>query len=783
MDVMFVQDAPRNHEDIGYDTGTLQEFRRSFRKVMSARKVAFVNLVNVILPEDKHPIKKDVQGCSQFFMSVLDKAKPEYIVALGSQVFQVLTGKSRFSDWVGRVINIDKWKVIPMYHPDYAAKSKQREREYQTQVHNVMTILAGSEEEKDVVSYKLVEDPDKIVETLDWLMHDMADLVQAFDYETTHLDPDKGVPVCLSISWEHGKSVCLYFFDIDEWEERRTNSRLTPEIRTRIKMWMLSSVKKTAQNAKFEIKWTKKHFMVEPRNIVGDTKQMQHLVNENVQNRLTDLAYQHTDMGGYDTPMQEFLDDGNEHWQAPPKFMLPYAAGDADCTRRVYVKLRNKIQELGLTWLEQNIVLPAVTTLARIEHRGMQVDWKTVNRVRTYLQGAIATLQIEINGMPEVKRTVAKFHEKNKKLIELNLSSSPQIQYLLYTVLKMPTIRTSKKSGQPSTDAKVLDELKDMHPVINKIVKMRSLIYQLGDLDTIEKRRREDGTVYSDLIQDYVVTGRLSSRDPNLQNIKGDTDEDPSYVKQCFVSRFGKSGNLKQADFSQLELRLVGSESHSEKLFVAFRDGIDLHSMTGADVAGIPLQEFLAHLDKYKPERITGKRINFGTVYGITEHGLAVQLKCSKKEALDKLNRYWDANPEIRQWMKANEREAIENLEVHNRFGRIRHIPEVTSDKWWVRDSALRTASNFKIQSLGADICMWVMVELDNALVERKMKSCVIGQIHDSVLVDVYKSEENAVNELMVEIMEKRTTRLFSFINIPLKIDIESGETWSILKK
>jgi len=780
VDVLFVQDIVKTYNGVrGYKTETMTKLRHSLRTVYnSGMSVEYVNLVNYMLPEGKKPVKKDITACAGFTKRMIDKCKPQYIVALGAAVFTALTGKSQFKKWVGRTVEHEGYTVIPMFHPDYATKNKAREREYDAQLKNITNQLLGKHSVLDDSRYELITEEKDIYNRLHDLRTRECDTIQAFDYETTGLIPGEGLPVCLSISFEHGQAYCFYFFDRDEYEDTGTNSGLTKTIKEAVRAWMESDVPKVAQNAKFEIKWTMRHFGCEPNNIVGDTKQIHHLLHEASDSSLSNLAYQYTDMGGYDTPMVEFLAENGEgsHWKADPETMRIYSCGDSDCTRRIYVEqIETLFKDAGLKWLYRNVVHPSIYTLARIEERGMQIDVNRLYEVQQELTKKIADTKAELDDMPEVRRTLARFKKTNKKLTEVNYGSSSQMQHLLYHECKLPVLKTSKKSKKPSTGAKVLDKLKSKHRVVQLICNIRSYTYQLGDIEQIGDRLSEEETVFSDLVQDYVVTGRLSSRSPNLQNIKGGTDEEPSLVKECFVSRFDK-GELLQVDFSQLELRLVGSEANEPKFIRAFKDGTDMHTLTASEINKVPLDKV------EKKQRTYAKRVNFGSVYGITEHGLAEQLDCSEKEAKKQLDAYWESYTAIRAWTKRNIREALETLQVRNRLGRIRHLPDITSNQWWKRESAERQSSNFKIQSLGADINMWSMANIDRYLTRKNYDSIVIGQIHDSVLIDCHPDEKDEVIALVKWVMTEKAMDLFTFLRIPLKVDVETGPRWSEMR-
>jgi DNA polymerase I-like protein with 3'-5' exonuclease and polymerase domains len=733
------------------------------------------------------PTKAVLDNCNSMFYASLDKCNAKLIITVGRPAFVRIVQGINYADWAGRSITHKienkKYSIIPVFASSSGKTDKKKGREVIAQLSNLECILNGKNDTTLAnKKYALITEEKDIIDYLEFVSS--INKPQAFDWETTHLDPHKGTIVCMNHSIDKDVAACLYFFDIDEWRSRKTSSKQTPFLKLAFRKWLLSNVPKVAHHAKFEIKHSSVCFGVEPNNIIACTKQMFHVIKEDEQTGLKDLAYRYSNMGGYDAPMQKFLDSGHEHWEASPEMMRVYGCGDADATLQVYNNLNPKLDFiLGMRWLYDNIVLPATYTLARMELRGMKVNKTTATNVQKYIEDTINTINYRIKAYPEVKETEAHFRLKDKKYAGLNLGSHRQVKYLLYTACRCPVINTSKKSGEPSTDADTLEELKHRHPVISDIVQMRSLSYQLTDLQGVLANIRSDSTTYSNLIQDYVVTGRLSSRDPNLQNIKGENEEERSFVKECFISRYGDAGCLLQADYSQLELNFIANESKEPSWIDAFYKNWDMHALTASKVYNIPIETIMGDKEKYKPQRTVGKRLNFGTVYGITEHGLSKQLKCSVPEAKDYLDMYWQQYPTIAEWMRSNVKFAKKYKFVQSRSGRVRHLPNIDSTQWWLRDGAERQASNFRIQCLGADVTMFACVNIDQRFEKAYLRSKVIGQIHDSILVDVYPTEQKQVIEIMRDVMVNLVTKTFNITNIQIKIDIETGNTWSNMKK
>lgn len=776
VDILVVQECYKDNTKSGFRADVMSEFRGLFRKVkQGGQRIGFINLVERAFPDGKKPKKQDIVEAWTKFQDTLKFLHPTTIISLGATVTAALTGKDKFKMWVGRAVQAGDYKVIPMYHPDYARKHKQNQREYEAQVMNLVSLLEGKKQ-RQKTKYTLVTDEAEIIKILE-KCSGLVDRVQAYDWETECLDPHKGIPICLNLSIEERQAYVLY------WYKRFGGPGLTENIKRAVRGWLDSDVPKVAHNAKFEIKWGIVHFGVEPRNLVGDTKQMFHLIDESAKTGLKDLAYQYTDMGGYDLPMQEFLDKGNRHHDAEPTFMLPYAGGDADATRQIYFKLREEIDaDAGLSWMERNIINPTVFTLARIEVRGLHIDFKRMGEVEQELTADIAAKYKEISKFPEVRKTLSVFQEKNSKLEQINLKSNDQVKYLLFKACKLPVLKETD-AGNASADKKTLEQLEDRHPVVKAIVEVRSMEHDLSEIEVMRGKRRADDTIYSDLIQDYVVTGRLASRDPNLQNLSNG-----GRVKQCFDSRWGGLGRLLQADYEQLELRLIGGESEDDMFMEVFLvTGEDLHTRTAADLNKVPVKTLIQKIKdgdkKYVAMRTAAKRINFGVVYGITKYGLAKQLNITEEECEDTLSDYWALHPKIRKWMKSNEKEAFDNLCVRNRLGRVRHITDIHSTKWWIAESAKRTASNSKIQSLGADITMWSLTNVDTTIIRKGLESFVDIQVHDSIRADTRLSETPKIAGIIESTMVDRANKTFKFLKIPLAAKIEIGQRWSDMEK
>jgi DNA polymerase I len=694
------------------------------------------------------------------------------VILFGSEVFEFVIGK-KIKAWGGRRIERDGVAYYGVYSPRFSSKSKERQREARAQIEAVMkSVKSGGR--LDLGKYVLHSDPMRMVARFRYLSK-VIDSVQAFDYETTGLEPKEGEVTCVSISSADKFSEMFWFADLEGEDKRIVYEAYT--------QWLLSPVPKVAQNAKFECRWSLQHFGTFPVNLVGDTQQMHHLLHEDMTHRLTNLAYQYTEMGGYDTPMMEFLEAGNHHHDAKKEFMLQYSAGDSDCTRRVYQAERKEIDaDAGLKRLEKDIVLPAVYTLARVEHNGMRVDIEKAKKVVSTIKTDVSNKKDILIQNPDVKRymdqkgfTDIKCGAEGEDLGKcLNINSAIQMKDLYFSYCGLPKMLIDGKESD-TTNKKFVAKVKDLHEVPSLVFEMRNMLYQLDDLETIVSRVRSCGTMTSDYIHSYVVTGRLSSRNPNLQNIPNDSDVE-SYVKTVFCSRFD-DGVIIASDYSQLELRLAGGESNDQVFIDSYKKGIDMHTRTGTAMFHCGLE------DVTKNQRNKAKRVNFGVVYGITGYGLSAQLDETEEVCDEYLDAFWSQYTGLKSWMDNIEKQVAKDGFVRNRFGRMRRLPDVKSSVRWVREGAIRQAGNFIIQSLGADTTMFALTRLNQAFERKGMRSVAIGQIHDSILVDSPRDEINEVIKTKRHCMITAPTVRLGGFGIPLEVDHEAGFYWSDMQK
>ena len=429
----------------------------------------------------------------------------------------------------------------------------------------------------------------------------------------------------------------------------------------------------------------------------------------------------------------------------------PYAAEDADITLRLHEKLSADLKaEPTLLKVYREIELPLLPVLQSIERNGVMVDVDMLHKQSKQLA----------KRMVEVEK--AAFESAGESF---NLASPKQIQAILFDKLELPVIRKTPK-GQPSTAEDVLQELADDYELPKLILEHRSLS-KLKSTYTDKLPEQVDaqsGRVHTSYNQTVAATGRLSSTDPNLQNIPIRSEEGRR-IRQAFIAP--KDCCLMAADYSQIELRIMAHLSEDASLLQAFADGLDIHSATAAEVFGVALN------DVEHEQRRAAKAINFGLIYGMSAFGLAKQLGIGRYEAQDYVNLYFERYPGVKKYMDETRELAHERGYVETVFGRRLYLPEINARNAQRRQYAERTAINAPMQGTAADIIKRAMISVGHALRTDKFDARVVMQVHDELVVEVANKHADKLDALLRENMEQAAK-----LKVPLVVDIGRGNNW-----
>ena len=416
-------------------------------------------------------------------------------------------------------------------------------------------------------------------------------------------------------------------------------------------------------------------------------------------------------------------------------------------------KVTAELREAGLEKLYDDIEEPVAKVLAKMETAGVKIDMAPLQAFADQLREEIASREARIREMAGEP--------------ELNISSPKQVGDVLFDKLRLDPKAKKSARGQYSTDETTLLEIADRHPIVDEILEFRAAKKLLNTYiepfpGYISPR---DGRIHTTFNQALTATGRLSSSNPNLQNIPIRTERGRG-IRAAFVAGT-PDGLILSADYSQIELRIMAHLSGDEHLCAAFREGVDVHSTTAAKIFGVPVSEVTPE------QRRMAKTTNFGIMYGISAFGLAQRLRIGRKEAKSLIDDYFAGFPAIQGFIESCTVFARENGYAETLFGRRRYIPDINSSNGTVRALAERNAVNAPIQGTAADIIKLAMIEVDRRMTERKMRSRMVLQIHDELMFDVVPEEAEELKSLVVDAMEHVIA-----LSVPLTVDCNLGKNW-----
>lgn len=514
---------------------------------------------------------------------------------------------------------------------------------------------------------------------------------------------------------------------------------------------------KDAHNAKYDTKVLKRAGM--PVFGLGYDTMLAAYLAGGTSIGLKDLGF--TKLGVQMTPITDLIGKGRNQVTmdvVPIERAAEYAAADVAVTERLRHYYTPWLQSEKLESLLLDVEMPLVTVLAEMELVGVAIDVPWLQSLSTNMHTKLQELEQQI-------------HEEAKH--PFNIGSTQQLGRVLFEELQLPG-RKRTQTGY-STDREVLDQLRGLHPIIDLIVEYRQLIKLKNTyIDALPLLvRRDTGRVHTSFNQAVAATGRLSSSNPNLQNIPIRTEIGRD-VRKAFISDnasphrlFDEEAYLLAADYSQIELRLLAHMAQEPRLIEAFEQGLDIHAATAAEVMGIPIE-------KVDPDsRRLAKTINFGLLYGMGSYGLARDSGLSPAEASKFIELYWSRYPAVRAFMDRTLEEGRERGYVSTLLGRRRYSPELKSRNGGIRQQAERMAINAPVQGTAADIIKVAMNRLHALMKKRGVKSRMLLQVHDELLFEVPASELQSIRALVCDTMEGAMK-----LSVPLKVEVKFGKNW-----
>lgn len=511
-----------------------------------------------------------------------------------------------------------------------------------------------------------------------------------------------------------------------------------------------AGIKKVGQNIKFDL-LVLKRADIELRGIYFDTMIASYLLNPSERrHNMDDLAEKYLN---YRTITYKELTGTGKNAiplaEVPLDKLAEYATEDADITFRLFKLFKPMLEEQNLTELFETIEMPLLSVLADMEYTGVKID---------------------ISHFEKMKKTIVeRVLETEKKIYasagqEFNINSTKELSSILFEKLKLKTAKKTKTGF--STDIQVLEMLKGSHEIIDHLIAYRTLSKLHSTyIDSLPKLiSPTTGRIHTSYNQTVAATGRLSSSDPNLQNIPI-RDEFGGQIRKGFIPE--KGFLFMSADYSQIELRLAAHYSNDSNMISAFRDKIDIHSMTASSVFGVSI-------DAITPDmRRQAKIINFATIYGVSPYGLSQQAEIGMREAAEFIKKYFETYPGFRTYIDTTIEFAREHGYVETLMGRRRPVPEITSETSFRREGAERVAINTPIQGTSADMIKIAMIDIAKEIFSKKLKSRMIMQVHDELVFEVDEDEKKIMEDLVRDKMEHAIK-----LNVPIAVEIGTGNNW-----
>jgi len=568
------------------------------------------------------------------------------------------------------------------------------------------------------------------------------------DTETTSLDPLEAELVGVSLCTSPGKA---YYLPLAHSGEGAKNLPFDSAVAELKRLLENHKVQKSGQNLKYDL-----HVLrsagIEIEPISFDTMLASYVLDPSArQHSLDFLAMKHFDYQMQ--PISDLIGKGRQQTTfdtVPIQKATHYAAEDADYTYRLRAIQSQRIHELELDNLYYNVELPLVKVLASMEADGIRVDSRMLGKLSKSMETGPVELQMQIYKIAGG---------------EFNINSTRQLSHILFEKLGLPTGRkTTKKTGY-STDVRVLENLAKQHEFPQLILDYRQLAKLKSTyVDAIPRLvNKETGRVHTSFNQTVAATGRLSSTDPNLQNIPVRT-EDGRQIRKAFVPR-DKDHLLLVADYSQIELRVLAHYSDDPGLIQAFANAEDIHSRTAAEVYGVDLDDITPEM------RRAAKTANFAVVYGVSAYGLSQQSELGLDESKQFIDTYFERYPGIANYMETTRQFARDNGYVTTLFGRRRYLPDISARNNNVRQFAERVAINTPIQGTAAEMIKKAMIKIHERM--KSLRSTMVLQVHDELVFDCHRDEFEEVQSLVKKLMEKAVK-----LKVPVVVDVGVGENW-----
>lgn len=741
--VWLVGEAPGRQEDrlgapfVGPSGDVLNELLRCAG--LPREGVYIDNVVRCRPPANNDPSDKNLQLCSSYLLGLMQKYRPRVVVLLGGVALKVFVGLKGITEWRGKVLTYAATGtfLVPTFHPAAILRDVENAHPWTGEPEPIK--YRGEQSEADIRMAKalvratprigayereLVRTHSRATEVV-WGWAAAHAEFAAVDIETTGLDPRTDKIIGVSLSYD-GKRAWYIPWALVEG---------CGQVRDGLDELLADPARIVMHNAKFDLRFLRRAGIA--RASCGfDTMLAHHALDENFSHGLKELAWVYTDLGGYEGAQAIGYD-------VPPEEIFEYACNDAIVTWRLAKLFRGQIEREGLSDLFYNIIIPMTEVVIGMEESGLPFHPPTARKMRKVHEKKVAVAEARIYDLAGEK---------------FDVGSTKQLQSVLFERLRQPVTKLTKKTRKPCTDESVLKELP--HPIGKAILEYRRAKKILSTYVVAMLEKHVDGVVYTDLLQHSTVTGRLSSRDPNLQNV-------PDNCRGMF--RPPKGWKFVDMDFKQAELRVVTHYTKDPIFVDAFEKGQDIHTRTAAAFYNVPMEEVT------KKQRFLAKSINFGLIYGRGAKAVGEQVGWSEERAQAEIDNYFATYRATRQWMIDHVALAHRQGFVTDPFGRRRRLHgTINADDPWTMREAERQALNSPIQHGAAAATYIGLIRIHRWLKETGMRSYLCLTVHDSAMVCCPDDEVEEVARQAKVLMEAPIPQL----SVPMTVDIRVTNTW-----
>jgi DNA polymerase-1 len=567
-----------------------------------------------------------------------------------------------------------------------------------------------------------------------------------FDTETTGIDALNAELVGMSFSFEKGKGFYVPFPENQE-ETQHLIEKFRPFFEN-------ESIEKIGQNIKYDLKILS-NYNIQVKGKLFDTMIAHYLINPDMRHNMDILSETYLKYApkSIETLIGKKGKNQLSMRDVPLEDIKEYATEDADITFQLAAHFQPILEKVGTKKLFDEIEIPLVPVLADMEKEGIRLDVEFLKSMSVDMQKEIDAFEQQI------------YETAGEKF---NLASPKQLGDILFDKLKIGGTKQKKtKTGQYATGEEVLSYLANEHQIVRDILEWRQMVkLQSTYIDALPNQvDTKTGRVHTDYMQTVAATGRLSSTNPNLQNIPIRTEKG-RLIRKAFIAR-DENYTLLSADYSQIELRIIAALCGEENMIKAFQNNEDIHKSTAAKVFNVPLDEVT------KEQRSHAKTVNFGIIYGVSAFGLSNQTNLSRKESAELIEAYYQTYPKLKSFMTSQVDFARENGYVETISGRRRYLKDINSANAIVRGGAERNAVNAPIQGSAADIIKIAMINIHKKLTSEHWKSKMLLQVHDELVFDVHNSELEKIQPMIKHEMENAFK-----MAVPLDVEIGLGKNW-----